>query len=324
MDKIKIVLSGLYYPFAILSYFKRALERRDDVELFSVGAFTGQYIPWNGGMQIPLKYENKVDLPLPPNMLHPSWEMVKYALPWKPDVSLTIDAGWFYSTKLDCLSAHVATDPHVLQYDRQRELCDIFYNMQPSYLKGNDHLLPYAFDPSCHYPDKTYPVIEHKTEYGDVIYYETLREQEYDCCMVGLHYAHRDEWVSRLRAEGITVNYRIGDIYDEYREENNKAKIGLIWSSMQDVIARVFEVMAMRMIPVMNRLPGLDFLGFEDGRHYLGFSTMEEAVMQVKWAKEHPDFANQIANNAYQFVHEHNMTYDQRINQILKETKLLV
>jgi hypothetical protein len=309
-SKIKVVLSALWYPFCIASYFRRAMERREDLDIFVVGASTGQSIPWAGGLQIPMKYENKVDLPLPSNMNNPTWENVEQLLPWKPDLSLTIDAGWFYSTKPSCLSAHVATDPHVLQYDRQRTLCDLFYNMQYSYLKDNDRLLPYAFDPSCHYPSPNY-INENK-------------EREYDCCMVGLHYQHRDEWVARLIAEGITVNYRIGDIYDEYREENNKAKIGLIWSSRQDVIARVFEVMAMRMIPVMNRLPGLDYLGFEDGRHYLGFSTIEEAVAQTKWAKDNPDFANQIANNAYQFVHEHNMTYDQRINQILKETKLLV
>jgi hypothetical protein len=315
MNKIKLVLSGLFYPFAMLSYFKRALERRDDVEIFSVGAFTGQFIPWNGGMTIPMKYENKVDLPLPSNMLNPTWENVEQLLPWKPDLSLTIDAGWFYSTKPNCLSAHVATDPHVLMYDRQRELCDTFYNMQPSYLKDNDHLLPYAFDPTVHYPVPTKELL---------LSNPPKPKYEYDCCMVGLHYPHRDEWVRRLREIGITVNYRIGDIYDEYREENNKARIGLIWSSMQDVIARVFEVMAMRMIPVMNRLPGLDFLGFEDGRHYLGFSTMEEAISQVIWAKEHPDFAHQIAHNAYQFVHEHNMTWDSRLETILKTTKLVI
>ncbi|MBF9649645.1 hypothetical protein, partial [Streptococcus pseudopneumoniae] len=89
------------------------------------------------------------------------------------------------------------------------------------------------------------------------------------------HYPQRDGWVSRLRGLGIKVNYRIGDIFDEYREENNKAWIGLNWSSLQDVTARVFEICAMLMVPVLNRLPGLDALGFEDGRHYLGFSTMD-------------------------------------------------
>jgi hypothetical protein len=51
---------------------------------------------------------------------------------------------------------------------------------------------------------------------------------------------------------------------------------------------------------------------------------MDEAVAQVKWAKEHPDFAGQIANNAYQYVHEHGMDWNNRVSQILKETKLVV
>ena len=45
--------------------------------------------------------------------------------------------------------------------------------------------------------------------------------------------------------------------------------------------ARVFEIMAMKLVPVLNRLPGLDELGFEEGQHYLGFSDMDEAVEKV-------------------------------------------
>ena len=106
--------------------------------------------------------------------------------------------------------------------------------------------------------------------------------------------------------------------------ENNKAKIGLVWSSREDVIARVFEVMAMRMVPVMNRLSGLDYLGFEEGRHYLGFSTMEEAVAQVQWAVGNPKFAEQIANQAYFFVNERGMTWDNRVKQILHDTTFIM
>src|SRR3990167_5221414 len=126
MDKIKIAFSYLAYPFTMANYFRRALERRNDVELFTVGAFTGQQIPWNGGMTIPMKYPNQVDLPLPPQMVHPSWEQIKDLLPWKPDLSLTIDASWHFSTKPDCLSAIVGTDPHCLDYDPSRLVCDKF------------------------------------------------------------------------------------------------------------------------------------------------------------------------------------------------------
>ena len=303
MDKIKIVFSGLFYPFAILSYFRRALERRDDVELYTLGAFTNQFIPWANGMQIPMKYLNQVDLPLAPSILNPSWEMIEPQLPWKPDLSLTVDAGWHYANKPNCLHAHVATDPHVLNYDRPRKYADYFFNMQKCYSKPGDIYLPYAFDSHCHKPEE--------------------QRKEYDACLIGLHYANRDEWVRRLREKGISVNYRIGDIYDEYRKENCRATIGLNWSSLEDVNARVFEIMAMGLVPVINRLPDLDAVGFVENVHYLGFSDMDEAVKKVIWAKENPDDANRIARNAQCRVQEDDMTYDRRCNDILMTCGLI-
>ena len=314
MNKLRIVLAYLAYPFCMASYFRRALESRDDIELFTLGAFTGQEIPWNGNMSIPMKYHNQVDLPLPRGMNKPAWEVVKGRLPWKPDLVLNVDAGFHFSSKPDAPYYVVATDPHVLGdwYAPVRKLADKFFNMQGTpYKQPNDIWLPYAFDDRVHYPQEV-PFI-------DGIGTKVWGVPQYDCSIIGLHYPQRDEWVSRLRAKGVTVNYRIGDIFDEYREENNKAWIGLNWSSLQDVTARVFEIMAMKLVPVLNRLPGLDELGFEDGRHYLGFSTTDEAVEKVMWAKSNPSFAKQIALEAYQFVNNKNMTYKNRVNQIIDE-----
>lgn len=307
MDRIRIAFGYLAYPFTMANYFIRALSRRNDIELFTFGMFTGQSIPWNGNMEIPLKYPNHVDLPLPKGMTTVPWNMIKNKLPWTPDLVLNVDAGFHFSTKPDVPHAVVATDPHVLGdwYAGVRKLADRFFNMQPAYMQDGDELLPYAFDPSCHFPTAS------------------ESPKEFDCAIVGLHYPQRDEWVRRLRGHGVTVNYRIGDIYDEYREENCKAWIGLNWSSLEDVTARVFEICAMRLVPVFNRLPGLDALGFEDGRHYLGFSNMDEAVEKVLWAKSHPDQAKQIALEAYQFVHGQNMIWDNRVAQILHSMKLL-
>jgi len=306
MNKIKVVLAYKAYPFAIASYFRRALERRQDVELFTVGEFFGQEIPWAGGLTIPMKYENKVDMPLPKGMQRIPWQIVDNKLPWKADLVINVDAGFHFSTKPNVPTAVVATDPHVLGdwYKEVRPITTKFFNMQTSYIESGDEFLPYAFDPMCHFPVDEFP-------------------KDYDCSIVGLHYPQRDEWVARLRALGIKVNYRIGDIYDEYREENNKAWIGLNWSSLQDVTARVFEIMAMKMVPVLNRLPGLDILGFEEGRHYLGFSSMQEAVEKVQWAIANPDFAKQIALEAYQKVNWDKMTYDTRIQQIFSTMGVL-
>lgn len=305
MDKIRVLLAWKAYPLTMASYYRRALERRTDIELVTCGEFFGQFIPWNGGMTIPMKYPNGVDIPLPQGMNRVPYSMIESSLPWKPDLVLNVDAGFHFSTKPDSPYAVVATDPHVLGdwYRDARKNADYFFNMQTSYMQDGDIFIPYGFDPFCHYP--------------------VDMEKEYDCAIVGLHYPQRDEWVSRLRALGIKVNYRIGDIFDEYREENNKAWIGLNWSSLQDVTARVFEICAMRMVPVLNRLPGLDALGFEDGRHYLGFSSMDEAVSQVQWAMSHRPQAEQVALEAYQMVHNRNFTYDNNIQTILEKTGLI-
>lgn len=308
MSKFRVALGYLAYPFALANYYRRALERRNDIELFTFGSFHGQWTPWNGGMEIPMKYFNQVDLPLPAGMTRPTWKTTAPQLPWTPDLLLTVDAGFHFADKPDTPYPYVVvgTDPHVLGdwYKEVRQKADLFYSMQTSYMEEGDYFLPYAFDPWCHYSMPN-------------------SEKEYDCSLIGLHYPHRDEWVSRLTSLGIKVNYRIGDIYDEYREENNKAWIGLNWSSLEDVTARVFEICAMKLVPVLNRLPGLDKLGFEEGRHYLGFSNMDEAVEKVQWAIDNRPFAEQIALNAYNFVHEKDYTYDANIRTILKDVGLL-
>lgn len=305
--KIRCLLAYKSYPMTMALYFRRALERRNDIELFTVGEFFGQDIPWDGGMKIPMKYLNQVDLPLPPGMSRPSWKSVSSHLPWSPDLVINVDAGFHFSTKPDVPYAVVATDPHVLGdwYGEVRPIVDKFFNMQPysKYRQNDDELLPYAFDPWCHFPERL--------------------EKEYDCSIIGLHYPQRNEWVARLRAKGVKVNYDIGEILDEYRQSNNKARIGLNWSSLEDVTARVFEIMAMRLVPVLNRLQGLDLLGFEEGRHYLGFSSMDEAVEKVVWAMNNRPQAEQIALEAYQFVSNNNMTYDNRVDQILHSMGIL-
>lgn len=302
MNKKRIVLGYKAFPFAIASYFRHALEKRPDVELFTVGEYFGDFIPWNGGMRLPLRYVKTVDLPLPRGIAFPRWETVREKLPWKPDLALCVDAGFYFSTKPDCPYVVVGTDPHVLNYDRQRNIANQFFNMQRAYMKQGDHHLPYACSPDHHYAMSSV-------------------EKEYDACLIGLHYEQRNQLVAKLRDSGYKVKYELGLVYDEYRTENNKARIGLNWSSLQDINARTFEIMAMRLIPVINRLPHLDELGLIEGKHYLGFDSADEAVEKVKWALDNPEFAEAVALAAYQLVHDRH-TYDKRIEQIFETVGL--
>ena len=92
-NKIKILFCFLAYPFALASYFWRALDRRNDVEVKTCGAFTGNSIPWfNDGRTIPMKYVRQLDIPLPPNEFFPKWEAIKPQLNgWQPDIVFIVE-----------------------------------------------------------------------------------------------------------------------------------------------------------------------------------------------------------------------------------------
>jgi spore maturation protein CgeB len=173
--------------------------------------------------------------------------------------------------------------------------------MQKFYSKPNDIYLPYCADPVWHSPLE--------------------REKEYDVCLIGLQYQNRTDLVNRLRAKGLKVFYETGIVYDEYQEMYAKSKVALSWSSLQDLIARVFEGMLMKVPVVCNRVPDLD-LHFKEDEHYYGFSTVMEAEFKIKHALMMYEEAAQVAEQAHEVVMEHHL-YDHRIQQILEDFDLV-
>ena len=302
-DKIRVVFSTIFYPVAIGKYFEQALRRRDDVELLSVGPYTGTYIPWKRGMHIDEKYCQPPDIPLSQNLIGNvavSPAIVERQLSWEPDLWINADAGFAFS-KPACPYAVIATDPHVLQYGFQRIQASRFYNMQKVYSTGADSYLPYCADPVWHSP--------------------LDMEIEYDVCLIGLQYENRTRLVNRLRSKGLKVFYDTGQCYREYQELYAKSRIALSWSSKQDLIARVFEGMLMNVPTVCNRVPDMG-LHFEDGTHYYGFDTIDEAEAQVHMALANYDDALQVAHNAHREVKAKHL-YDHRVEQILQDFELI-
>ncbi len=98
MSKIKIAISSIFYPLFMGKYIIDAFKRRDDVEVFTVGPYTGNWIPWSGGITLNNRYAQPPDLPLGRNLIgtkpHPA--PLENALPWKPDLFLMIDAGFHF------------------------------------------------------------------------------------------------------------------------------------------------------------------------------------------------------------------------------------
>lgn len=298
-DKIKVLLCYLIYPLAMGSYFRRALERRSDVDLKVTGVYTGTWIPWLGGVELAQKYAIPPDIPLPfsPNVGSVNYELVKAQLgDWIPDIIINVDAGLHWKHKpVDGKVVTVGTDPHVLNefYDEPRKYSDKFFSMQKVYAKENDSYLPYAYDPTVHYP--------------------TEQEKDTDAVLIGMPYQQRVEWVAELRKRGCSVLFENGPVFDEYRELNNRARIGLNYSSLDDLNARAYELAAMKLAPVMNVVTDLEASGIECAM----FRTLPEAVEAVMYLKEHDDKRLELAEDAYRSVQ--GQTYDNRVETIFKE-----
>ena len=301
---LRVVVSTMFFPVSMGKYIAAAFERREDVELVTVGPYTGSRIPWGGGIDMPPKYSKAPTIPMPSGMCgqtNISPKIIEKQLPWKPDLWVQVDAG-FWFTKPDAgIVAHVASDPHVLNYDRQRKECDVFFNMQTPYMQNGDKYLPFAFDPTVHYPVET--------------------EKKYDGCLIGLHYENRDSLVQALRNKGREIYYGLGDAYDEYRYRYNQSKVALSWSSLQDTPTRVFEAMGMGIPLVCNRTPDLCHF-FLEGEHYFGFDNLQEAVEKFEYVMDNPAMGQYVASNAYRKVIAGH-TWDMRVEQILDTCKLI-
>jgi len=300
---INIVFSTMFYPVSIGKFFMFALQRREDVNLFTVGPYTSNWIPWKGGMYLPEQYSKPPDLPMTRAFIGNTAVnpvIVENRLPFKPDLWINADAGFAFS-KPNCPYAIIATDPHVLRYGLQRKNCDRFYNMQKFYSKPGDIYLPYAADPVWHSPLE--------------------REKEYDACLIGLQYENRNRLVDRLRAKGLKVFYETGVVYDEYQEIYAKSRVALSWSSLQDLIARVFESFAMNVPLVANIVPDMN-LFFDDEIDYYGFTTLDEAESQVFKALKNYDKALKMSERGHKKV-INNHLYDHRIQAILEDFDLI-
>ena len=295
-SKKTVVLSQIFYPVSIGRYFEAALKRRSDIDLINVGPYTGNMIPWNNGMVLPQKYAMAPTITLPIGTPHVPISFIENQIAEKPDLWLQIDSGFYLEGRpQNGKNVIVATDPHVLNYDRQRTFADTFFCMQACYAKAGDEYLPYAYDPIWHAPED--------------------QERLFDVCLLGLHYIQRNLLVNRLRQEGVKVYYDLGPSFDEARAIYNQAPVGINWSSKDDLTARVFELLGMRRLAVVNTVPDLPKF-FRDGRDLVTFTGVAEATEKILHYLANEDQLRAIATQGHKTVKPH--TWDNRINTILE------
>lgn len=304
---LRIIVTYIAYPVAMARYFHEALLRRNDVQVWSAGPYTGRWIPWGGGMNLPEEYLLRLNHPTsltqPPMVSYPVLEREK---PWEPDLWLEVNAGMTALGKpVSAPLAMVLTDPHVLGdfYHPQRSRADFVFGMQTPYLKPGDIWLPYAYSPWWHKPSEI-----------------PWKDRKYDAALLGLQYQSRNQLVAALRSKGLRVAYELGPAYGDAMAIYHNTRVGLNWSSLQDTTARCFELMAFGLPAVMNRVP--DLMGmFKDGEDFVGFDGLEDAVAHVEGLLAAPERAQKIGANARNSVEPH--TWDSRIETILKEVGLI-
>ena len=306
---MNIVLVGIYYPVAILRYFQAALLRRNDVELFCIGPYTGRQIPWGGGML--------VDCPLPvPNHTLPTLlgmrvqaTTVEAELPWEPDLWLQIDAGFHLEGRPRVgKNFIVGTDPHCLDYDYDRKVADKFFCMQTPYMKDEDVWLSYAYDPVWHSP--LIPPVTKEYDFG-IIGADNRQ---------GPLYQPRNDLVNALRGKGYKVLSAFGKVYEEYQRLLQSCRVGLNWSTRLDTTARVFETMAMGVTLLTNYTPDLSRVGFIAGSDYEGFSSVEQAVARAELLMSNDTRMSGPRWENQSYIGRHTVaphTWDARISQIL-------
>lgn len=298
---MNIVISGLHYAItAGLEYFVRAAKRNPNNKVITVGPHMGIEMPYNGGMMVPFSYNFQPDIILPMLKSVPI-QMVENRIPEKVDLWIDIDAGFYLEGKpKHGKKIRWLTDPHVLRakYDQNSSDYDMTFCSQMPYIQPNEIYVPFGFDPEWNRPMDNV-------------------EKIYDVSLVGNYYPERVRLFGRLNELGRKTYFKVGIAKEDMRLIYAQSKIGLNWSSLQDMTARVFEIMACGICPVINRVPDLDRF-FVENVHYIGFSTEEEALDKINDLLYNPTMLNTIAKNARRIMIEDKHSWDDRLKQILE------
>ncbi len=300
--KIKIAFTYIAYPVAMARYMLDALERRDDVEVFVIAPFTNTWIPWLGGIHLPRRYVSVPNVALGQDAeLVYAW--AEKQLPWTPDLWIEGNAGLRASGRPAGKLALICTDPHVLDYSSRRMIADMTFCMQKPYMRPGDIWLPYAYDPIWHTPSS-----------------KAINDRPLEVTLIGLAYPHRQQLMQELQRRGHAIHLSTGAAYEEARIIYHDTVVGLNWSSLQDCTARVFELMAMGVVPALNRVPDLLEL-FKEDEHFVGFDTQPEAIAKIEAILDDMPRAERIIEAAKETVRPH--TWDARMQFVLEKAGVL-
>lgn len=300
-------MSYRHYPVSIARYVKWALEKQGHT-VWSAGPFSPT-IPWRPE----LDYTEYVDVPnleLPDmNAVHV--DMVLPYCPFKPDLILSVDAGFYLAgvKETGLPNAIVLTDPHALpeHYMLSTEHYSKIFCMQSYYsapylvdLQNNPRPvwhMPYAFDSDRHFWTGT-----------------NFDHRSYDVCLIsGLLYPKRLQGLAAMESAGLTIFQDSGILYENMARAYNQAVISYVQSSEQDLPARFFEGLAMRNLVLVNKVPDLSTIpDLVEGEHYVTYEDTDDLVEKARYYSQHRDEAWAIASRGFAQAYIGGHTYTRR------------
>jgi hypothetical protein len=118
--------------------------------------------------------------------------------------------------------------------------------------------------------------------------------------------AHPDSWFS------------FNCFFEEAAIHYARGRVGFNISITNDLNMRFFETMSYGTCLVTNTdVHGIEELGFEDGKHFVGYKGVDDAVEKVGWCLDNPMERESIAEAGHELAREKH-TYECRINEMLK------
>jgi glycosyltransferase involved in cell wall biosynthesis len=157
--------------------------------------------------------------------------------------------------------------------------------------------------------------------------------KKYDVCFIG-HYQDVKNHNGFTRIEFLDAvfkafpNFYFGTRTPGFPEKNmfedaskrfGESRVVLNISIKDDINMRVFEALSSGSLLLTNEIPTLDVIG-ESGKHFVTYSTIDEAIKQIEDMLEHEDTREKIALAGHKhFLANH--TYQSRIKQVFNLTE---
>jgi len=180
--------------------------------------------------------------------------------------------------------------------------------------------LPLAADENVH----VYRAEDYEPE---GLWKKLFSRSHYDIGMCAAPYSHRRRFEKLFRRAGLSRNFHYRKKFGkEATSETAKCTIGFnagagfTGERGMDLNMRVFETMANgKAMLLTNTYDGLGYEDlFEEGRHYVGFRTEEEAIEKAVYYAGHTEEAVEIAEEGQRHILAHH-TYTHRCEKILAD-----